>query len=66
LFASTSICADQCYPSIYLIHEDSKEKEFELEISWIGSETDNLFKPVPKDLYDEANAKAKAALENWE
>lgn len=52
--------------SIYLVHDDAKEKEFELEMSWIGDETGGLFKPVPKDLFAEADSKAKAALETWE
>ncbi|EEB90352.1 hypothetical protein MPER_11450 [Moniliophthora perniciosa FA553] len=51
---------------IHLVHEDSKEKEFELEMSWIGDETDGLHLPVPKDLFAEAEAKAKAALEDFE
>lgn len=51
---------------IYLVHEDVKEKEFELEMSWIGDETNGLHLPVPKDLMEEAEAKAKAALENFD
>ena len=54
------------YFSIYLVHDDAKEKEFELEMSWIGSESNNLHVPVPKDLFNEAEAQAKAALENFE
>lgn len=49
--------------SIYLVHEDAKEKEFELEMSWIGDETNGLLVPVPKDLHDEADKKAKEAVE---
>jgi 20S proteasome subunit alpha 7 len=52
--------------SIYLVHDDAKEKEFELEMSWIGKETDGVHLPVPKELQDEAEQKAKAALENFE
>jgi len=51
---------------IYLVHDDTKEKEFELEMSWIGPESNNLHVHVPKDLLDEAEAQAKAALENFE
>ncbi|KAF9055103.1 20S proteasome subunit [Hymenopellis radicata] len=47
---------------IYLVHDDAKEKEFELEMSWIGDETNGLHLPVPKDLFDEAEAAAKAAI----
>ncbi|KAK7061568.1 proteasome subunit alpha type [Favolaschia claudopus] len=47
---------------IYLVHEDAKEKQFELEMSWIGSETNGVHVPVPQDLFDEAESKAKEAL----
>ncbi|KAJ7904338.1 20S proteasome subunit [Mycena olivaceomarginata] len=47
---------------IYLVHEDAKEKEFELEMSWIGPETNGQHVAVPKDLFDEAETKAKEAL----
>lgn len=52
--------------SIYLVHEDAKEKEFELELSWIGQETKGVHLQVPKDLHRDAEAKAKAALETFE
>lgn len=52
--------------SIYLVHDDAKEKEFELEMSWIGDETDGLHVPVPKDLLEEAETKAKEALETFD
>ncbi|KAI0347364.1 N-terminal nucleophile aminohydrolase [Trametopsis cervina] len=51
---------------IYLVHDDAKEKEFELEMTWIGDETNGLHTPVPKDLLAEAEQKAKAALETFE
>ncbi|KAJ7228808.1 20S proteasome subunit [Mycena pura] len=47
---------------IYLVHEDEKEKEFELEMSWISPETNGLHVAVPKDLFDEAESKAREAL----
>ncbi|KAG7097128.1 hypothetical protein E1B28_004506 [Marasmius oreades] len=47
---------------IHLVH-DKAEKHFELEMSWIGDETNGLHLPVPKDLFAEADAKARAALE---
>ena len=52
--------------SIYLVHDDAKEKDFELEMSWVGDETDGIHQPVPKDLLDEASRKAKEALETFE
>ena len=51
---------------IYLVHDDTKEKEFELEVSWIGAESNNLHVHVPEDLLKDAEAKAKAALETFE
>jgi len=51
---------------IYIVHEDAKEKEFELEMTWIGDETNGFHLPVPEDLQQEAEAKAKAALETFE
>ncbi|CAH02741.2 proteasome core particle subunit alpha 7 [Kluyveromyces lactis] len=48
---------------IYAAHEDNKEKEFELELSWCSlSETNGLHKEVPKDLFDEAVDYAKKEL----
>ncbi|CAL1701454.1 unnamed protein product [Somion occarium] len=51
---------------IHLVHDDSKEKEFQLELSWIGEETKGLHLPVPKDLCEEADRKAREALETFE
>jgi 20S proteasome subunit alpha 7 len=48
------------------VHEDSKEKDFELEMAWIGAETGGLFVPVPAELGAEADQKARAALEDFE
>ena len=42
------------------------EKEFELEMSWIGDETGGIHRPVLKKLLEEAQRKAKEALENFE
>ena len=49
--------------SIYLVHDDAKDKDFELELSWIGQETNGLHVPVPDDLFQEAVEAAKSALE---
>ncbi|KAK2466363.1 hypothetical protein APHAL10511_002005 [Amanita phalloides] len=51
---------------IYLVHEDAKEKEFELEMSWIGDDTGGIHMPVPSELQQEAEAAAKAAMEVFE
>ncbi len=49
--------------SIHLCHDDAKDKDFELELSWIGSETGGLHLPVPNDLYEEADKKGRDALD---
>jgi 20S proteasome subunit alpha 7 len=51
---------------IYVAHEDSKDKEFELEMTWISSlsgPTYGQHQEVPKELLDEAEKLAKKALE---
>ncbi len=52
--------------SIHLVHDDAKEKDFELEMSWIGQESNFRIVPVPDDLFKEADQKARDALENFE
>lgn len=51
---------------IYLAHEDSKDKEFELEMTWISNvdgPTRGRHMSVPPDLKAEAEQAAKKALE---
>lgn len=51
---------------IYVAHEDSKDKEFELEMSWISSvdgPTKGRHEEVPKELREEAEKAARRALE---
>jgi 20S proteasome subunit alpha 7 len=52
--------------SIYLVHDDAKDKEFELEMSWIGDETEGRHLAVPNDLKEEAERRAKEAIEQFE
>ncbi|KAI1905733.1 putative proteasome subunit alpha type-7 [Ophidiomyces ophidiicola] len=50
---------------IYIAHEDSKDKDFELEMTWISSlegPTKGRHMEVPKDLRDEAEKAAKKAI----
>lgn len=51
---------------MYLVHDDAKDKDFELEMSWCGKESNFKITSVPADLQKEAEDKAKAALENFE
>ncbi|KAL8706434.1 MAG: hypothetical protein Q9201_000489 [Fulgogasparrea decipioides] len=51
---------------IYVAHEDSKDKEFELEMSWVSSfdgPTKGRHQEVPKDILEEAEKFAKRAME---
>eukprot|EP01133_Synstelium_polycarpum_P008950 gene8950-10496_t len=48
---------------IYSVHDEVKDKEFELELSWISTETNNVHQMVPKELQAEVEAYAKQAVE---
>lgn len=48
---------------IYVVHDEVKDKNFELELSWVCKESDGKHEFVPKDVYLEAEAHAKTALE---
>lgn len=54
---------------IYVAHEDSKDKDFELEMTWVSAldgPTKGRHEEVPKALRDEAERLAKKALEGDE
>ncbi|KAL8843635.1 MAG: hypothetical protein Q9170_000139 [Blastenia crenularia] len=54
---------------MYIAHEDSKDKEFELEMSWISSvdgPTEGRHQEVPKDILEDAESFAKKAMEGDE
>merc|ERR1711988_1120979 len=48
---------------IHQVHDDVKDKEFELELAWLCDETGGKHQLVPKEMRDEISARAKAALE---
>lgn len=49
---------------IHSAHEDSKDKEFQIEMTWVGKEeTGGRHQEVPKELQEEAEGLAKKALE---
>lgn len=52
--------------SIYLVHDDAKDKEFELEVTWISEESKGLHTAVPEDLLKEAKEKAQEALDTFD
>lgn len=49
---------------MFLVHDSTKDKEFELEMSWIGNETDNIHSSVPQPILEECIKYAKEALES--
>jgi 20S proteasome subunit alpha 7 len=48
---------------IYIVHDEVKDKAFELELSWVGAHTGGLHQKVPDDVHQEAEAFAKSSLE---
>jgi len=51
---------------IYALHDDVKDKEFELELSWISTQTNNKHELVPKQTKENAERLAKAALDDMD
>lgn len=52
---------------IYVAHEDSKDKDFELEMSWISTldgPTKGRHEEVPQELLEEAEKAAKKSMES--
>lgn len=45
------------------MHDEVKDKDFELEMSWICEESKFQHEMVPRELVEEADKLAKAALE---
>ena len=55
---------DEAAKIIFKVHDDAKDKDFELEISWVGPESNGRHTFVPEDLRKEAIRKAKEALDD--
>merc|ERR1711942_463560 len=51
---------------IHTVHDEVKDKRFELELSWVGEMTKGLHQLVPKDVYEEADNYGKEALKEAE
>lgn len=47
---------------IYLVHDELKDKQFELEMSWVGAHTNGRHERVPADIKAEAENKARQAM----
>lgn len=50
------------FVSIYTCHDDAKDKDFELELSWICAESKYKHHFVPEDIKAEAERLAKVRL----
>ncbi|XP_023015995.1 proteasome alpha7 subunit [Leptinotarsa decemlineata] len=48
---------------IYMVHDELKDKNFEMELSWICKESNGLHVKVPESVYLEAERAAKQAME---
>ncbi|XP_069116614.1 proteasome subunit alpha type-3-like [Argopecten irradians] len=48
---------------IYIVHDEVKDKNFELELSWVGEATGGKHERVPENIFIEAEKYAKEALE---
>ncbi|GAA5860900.1 hypothetical protein JCM3774_003180 [Rhodotorula dairenensis] len=48
---------------IHSVHDDAKDKDFELELTWISPKSNWQHQPVPKELAAEAERKAKEIIE---
>ena len=51
---------------IYGVHDEAKDKAFELELSWICDESNRQHQKVPADLLEQAKVAAQAALEEMD
>ncbi|KAF5400019.1 Proteasome endopeptidase complex [Paragonimus heterotremus] len=49
---------------IYTVHDEIKDKNFELDLSWVGECSGGVHEMVPKTLFQEAETHAKQALED--
>ncbi|KAG9508400.1 Proteasome subunit alpha type-3, partial [Fragariocoptes setiger] len=47
---------------IYVVHDEVKDKAFELELSWVGDCTNGIHEPVPSNIFKEAEAYAKESI----
>jgi 20S proteasome subunit alpha 7 len=45
-----------------MVHDEAKDKEFELEMTWIGPQSKLIHSLVPKDIKDEAERLAKVTI----
>ncbi|KAF2291767.1 hypothetical protein GH714_035522 [Hevea brasiliensis] len=63
---SEMTCREGVIDSIYKVHDEAKDKAFELEMSWVCDESKRLHQKVPDELLEEAKAAARTALEEMD
>lgn len=49
---------------IYMVHDELKDKQFELELSWVGAHTNGKHVEISKEVYEDALKYAKASLDD--
>ena len=47
---------------VYVVHDEMKDKHFELELGWVGKPSNGLYERLPEKLYLEADKFGKDAL----
>lgn len=63
MFNFTMVLLFNYFSSIYLVHDELKDKNFELELSWVGEITGGVHQRVPASILQEAERTAKQALQ---
>nr|CAB3265217.1 proteasome subunit alpha type-3-like [Phallusia mammillata] len=48
---------------IYVVHDEVKDKAFQLQLSWVGKDTNGVHSLVPQDLVESAEEYVKQAME---
>ncbi|EGD80499.1 proteasome subunit alpha type [Salpingoeca rosetta] len=48
---------------IYATHDESKDKDFELELAWVCADSNGQFEHVPEELHKEAESFAQTSME---
>lgn len=58
--------ASEASKIIYQVHDELKDKDFKLELSWVGEDTQGVHKLVPKAVYEEADKAGRDAMDDEE
>ena len=59
-------CTDACKEAakiVYIVHDEVKDKAFQLQMSWVGFDSFGIHSQIPKNLLTEAETYAKQSLE---